>query len=243
MDRHVAEQPTRDTQILERRWGWVSAHDGQLFEAPNVASGDPFVYLAKRWIETPIEADHDGRVQRSDLCPAPIDSGQVQVDRFLAEHCLPGAYGAGQQVDVGWCGRSDHNCVDARVLHCGINRGSRAGAVLLGHFLRSRVDRVVHPGQLGPGMNIDRVGVYASDASAAQEGETDQPLLLPSSSCASSVSSSPPAICRVSSSSATSERFLSSTAWPSFKMMKWLPTRYAWCGLWVMNTTPSPASR
>ena len=101
----------------------------------------------------------------------------------------------------------------------------------LGYLMRSRLDRVIYPGQLGPGMDIDRVGVYASDPAAAKQGEADQPRALPSSSCASSVSSSPPAICRVSSSSVTSERFLSSTAWPSFKMMKWLPTRYAWCGL------------
>ena len=47
----------------------------------------------------------------------------------------------------------------------------------------------------------------------------------PWSSWVSSVSSSPPAIWRVSSSRPTSERFLSRTAWPSFRMMKWLPTR------------------
>ena len=45
------------------------------------------------------------------------------------------------------------------------------------------------------------------------------------SSWLSSASSSPPAICRVSSSRPTSDRFLSSTAWPSLRMMKWLPTR------------------
>ena len=123
------------------------------------------------------------------------------------------------------CSRGDHDGVDGRVIDCSIDRRSGGRAVSLGHLKRSRLDRVVYPGQLGPGMDIDRVGVYAPDPSAAKEGETDQPLLLPSSSCASSVSSSPPAICRVSSSSPTSERFLSSTACPSFKMMKWLPTR------------------
>ena len=45
------------------------------------------------------------------------------------------------------------------------------------------------------------------------------------SSCESSASSSPPAIWRVSSSRLTSARFLSSTAWPSLRMTKWLPTR------------------
>jgi hypothetical protein len=98
-------------------------------------------------------------------------------------------------------------------------------AVSLGHFPRRRLDRVVHPSQLGSGMDIDRVGVYASDPSRTKKGEADQ--RAPSSSCASSVSSSPPAICRVSSSSDTSPLFLSRTARPSFKMMKWLPTRYA----------------
>jgi hypothetical protein len=128
-------------------------------------------------------------------------------------------------------GRGDDDRVHALVIYGGINSGSDSRAVLLGHLLRSRLDRVIHPRQLSPGMDIDRVGVYASDPACTEQGEADQPRALPSSSCASSVSSSPPAICRVSSSSVTSERFLSSTAWPSFKMMKWLPTRYAWCGL------------
>src|SRR4051794_31300801 len=63
------------------------------------------------------------------------------------------------------------------------------------------------------------------------------------SSCESSASSWPPAISVVSSSRVTSERFLSSTRRPSLRMMKWSPTRKAWCGLWVMKTTPRPASR
>src|SRR3954470_15874586 len=63
------------------------------------------------------------------------------------------------------------------------------------------------------------------------------------SSCDSSASSWPPAISVVSSSRVTSERFLSSTRRPSLRMMKWSPTRKAWCGLWVMKTTPRPASR
>ena len=40
-----------------------------------------------------------------------------------------------------------------------------------------------------------------------------------------------------------SSRVLSRTRRPSFRMMKWLPTMKAWWGLWVMNTTPRPASR
>ena len=45
------------------------------------------------------------------------------------------------------------------------------------------------------------------------------------SSWDSSASSSPPAIWRRQLVRVTSERFLSSTDWPSLRMMKWLPTR------------------
>ena len=198
---------------------------------PDVTGCDSIMYFAKGRIEAPIESHHHGGIQRSDLHPAPLDPRQVQVDRLLAQHCLSGAYGAGQQVDVGRCCRGDDHRIDAWVIDRSIGTGSSSRAVLLCDLKRSRLDRVVHPSQLGLGMDIDRIGVHAPDPSAAKERETDQPRLLPSNSCASSVSSSPPAIWRVSSSSPTSERFLSSTACPSFKMMKWLPTRYAWCGL------------
>ncbi len=40
-----------------------------------------------------------------------------------------------------------------------------------------------------------------------------------------------------------SARWVSSATRPSLSTTKWLPTRYAWCGLWVMKTTPIPASR
>jgi hypothetical protein len=43
----------------------------------------------KRWIETPIEANQHGGVQRADLPPAPIDPLQVQVDRFSQSTALP----------------------------------------------------------------------------------------------------------------------------------------------------------
>ena len=172
VDRHVPEQPAGGSQILARCRGWVTAHYDQLFQPADVASGDSIMHFAKRRIEAPIESHHHGGIQRSDLYPAPIDPSQVQVDRLLAEHCLAGAYGSGQQVDVRGRSRGDHDGIDAGVVESGIDIGGDGRAVLLGYFMRSRLDRVVHPGQLGPGMDIDRVGVYASDPACSQRGRS-----------------------------------------------------------------------
>ena len=41
MDGHVPEQSARGSEILARRWSRVTTHDGQLFKAADLASGDP----------------------------------------------------------------------------------------------------------------------------------------------------------------------------------------------------------
>src|SRR4029450_7804462 len=99
----------------------ITAHNVLLFEPTDVASGDPLVYLAERWIEAPVEPNHHSRVQRTNLEPAPIDSGYGQTDRLLPQHRLTGAYRASQQVDVRRRCRGDHHRVHHWVIDDDVN--------------------------------------------------------------------------------------------------------------------------
>ncbi len=154
-----------------------------------------------------------------------LDRGAEQVDVEGAHHAetedgdTEVAHATGSWVLAGWV------VVTGTSLWWGSGWCCQGRSCLGGGGKRGAVAKVAEPRRPsprpGPATAPDRSG-----AVRARRRENAPPSRVQRcSSWLSSASSSPPAIWRVSSSRVTSERFLSSTAWPSLRMMKWLPTR------------------
>ena len=144
MDRHVAEDTARMSDIVARRQARVAAGDDDLTHLANLARVDGPAQLDVAGIETAVEGHHDARVQLLELAHGGIGLGQVVVDRLLAKHRLSGMCGLEHQVRMGVGRRTDDHRIDvgAGDQRFGVRRGFAAQPV--GQRTRRSFDRVCH---------------------------------------------------------------------------------------------------
>src|SRR5262245_63709037 len=112
MDRHVAEDPARHLEIVERRNGWIAARDDELLQRPDLARPDRRCQRCVARVVAPVEADLHLDAAAGDLPAALLHPGHVEIDRLLAEYMLAGPGRRGDQPDMGVGGGGDQHRLD-----------------------------------------------------------------------------------------------------------------------------------
>jgi len=173
VDRHIVEDPTRDLDVGDGWRGRVATGDGEDLNVTNGAVDHCVCNRFVRWIEPSVESDverHSGRLHRRQ---PPVDLGDIEADRFLAEDRTPGFGRRDHAVDVG-VGRSadgDGVGVDREgLIECSGGRNPKFG----GNRLCGLGDHVEHADDLGTGNpTVEVVGVHRTDAAAAEYNKTN----------------------------------------------------------------------
>ena len=109
---HVEEDPAGHLDVADRRRGGVAAGDPHEVDRADHATGDGVAHRAVGRIEPAVEPDLQPGAGGGDGGEGPVDLGQVEGDRLLAEDRLAGAGGGDEQVDMGVGARADRDRVE-----------------------------------------------------------------------------------------------------------------------------------
>jgi hypothetical protein len=127
------------------------------------------MHRAEGGVEAAVEADHHRGAEARDLRPALLDLRDVERDRLLAQNCLAGLGGGGDEIDMRIGAGGDQNGVDLRVGQDLVDRGSRLDA----QFGRHRVGRLGEDVEDGGETRLrvagQVAGMHGADAAAAED--------------------------------------------------------------------------
>ena len=201
-------------------------------------------------VEAAVEADHEGHARGLDGRDGPVDLGQVEAHRLLAQDRLAGGRGAHDEVDVGVGARADRDGVDVAAGQQGIDR-ERLDTELtgdpgrrLGHRVRDGDDGrprhlPVQQTRVHPPDPTDADDPHPHGRARVRRGDAEacalaralacahrpSPSPIDLSSWARASSSAPPAMARTSSSRSTSLRSQCSIIRPRLSRKNRSPTR------------------
>ena len=115
VDRHVPKQPSGDPHVFQRGRRRIPTRDHSQFDGADLAGNDSIPDRGVTRIETPVESDLNGNASILNHARALIHARDIQMDRFLAEHCLASACRSLDQVAMRVGSGSDQHSVNFRI--------------------------------------------------------------------------------------------------------------------------------
>ena len=171
MDHHVAEEPARALDILDRRRTGIARDHADDLDRAGLAGAEAAFERGEVRVEAAVEADHQRLAGFADHLEAAADAAGVEIDRLLAEHGLAGGDGGLDQVGMGIGRRADHHGVDAGIGEDRLGAGD-LGAGGLGERSGRLGGGIGERDQLRIGTRRDIEPVNAPDPAGAQQSKS-----------------------------------------------------------------------